>query len=196
MKRKEMEFIINHSPAVVWLWKATAGWPVEYVSDNLCNFGYTPDDFTSSRITYTSIIHPDDLPGVADEVEKYTNEGKTDFTQEYRILTKSGEIRWIDDRTWVRRGADGSVTHYQGIIVDITERKRAEEALHLSEKHMKAIVDVLLFPNLLSTGNIASFTGTRLWRSIAVSSRRMLSVRTSSGGHSTIKSVPVWPICW
>lgn len=126
-KSRELEFIVNHSPAVVWLWRAAEGWPVEYVSDSLALFGYRPDDFTSGRTAYASIVHPDDLPRVAAEVETYTREGRSEFTQEYRILTKSGEIRFIDDRTWVRRGTDGSITHYQGILLDITERKRAEE---------------------------------------------------------------------
>ncbi len=126
-RRQELEFIVNHSPAVVWLWRATEGWPVEYVSDNLEVYGYTPDDFTSGRIAFASIVHPDDIIRVGEEVTQYTREGRTEFSQEYRMLTKSGEIRWIDDRTWIRRGPDGAVTHYQGISIDITERRRAEE---------------------------------------------------------------------
>jgi len=132
VKRQELEFIINHSPAVVWLWKAAEGWPVEYVSGNLTLYGYTPDDFTSGRIAFASIIHPDDLPRVGAEVEQYTREGRTEFTQEYRIFAKSGDIRWIDDRTWVRRRLDGSVTHYQGIAIDITDRKQAQEKIKTS----------------------------------------------------------------
>jgi len=100
---------------------------VEYVSDNLEVYGYTPDDFTSGRIAFASIVHPDDIIRVGEEVTQYTREGRTEFSQEYRMLTKSGEIRWIDDRTWIRRGPDGAVTHYQGISIDITERRRAEE---------------------------------------------------------------------
>ncbi|WP_269850537.1 PAS domain S-box protein [Methanosarcina horonobensis] len=43
------------------------------------------------------------------------------------VLTKSGKIRYIDDRTLIRRNKEGKITYYQGIIVDITERKLAEE---------------------------------------------------------------------
>ncbi len=152
-KRVELEFIINHSPAIAWLWRAVPGWPVEYVSDNLANFGYTPDDFISGRIRYESVIHPDDVQRLAEEIERYTGEGRSEFTQEYRVLTKAGDIRWIDDRTWIRRGVDGTITHYQGIVLDITERKRAEEALRSSEQNLKAIVDGSPIPQFVIDRN-------------------------------------------
>ena len=70
---------------------------------------------------------------IAEEVSRYSEEGRKEFTQEYRILTKSGKIRWIDDRTWIRRDPEGIITHFQGIIIDITERKEAEQKLKKSE---------------------------------------------------------------
>lgn len=136
-KRGELEFIINHSPAVAWLWKNEKGWPVEYVSKNLAIYGYIPDDFINGRVAFASIVHPEDLPRVAAEVERYVEEGRTEFTQEYRILTKSGEVRWFDDSTWVRRNADGLVTHYQGTTVDITRRKQAEEKVRTAQRDLQ-----------------------------------------------------------
>ncbi len=156
-KRKELEFIVNHSPAVVWLWKAEENWPVEFVSENVSQFGYSADDFTSGRVPYASIVHPDDLPRVGAEVEQYTHENRAEFPQEYRIFTKSRDIRWIDDRTWVRRGTDGSVTHYQGIIVDISERKKAEEALRKAYKDLQETKDQLIQSGRLAAlGQLAS----------------------------------------
>ncbi len=126
-KREELEGIINYSPAIVFLWCAAEGWPVEFVSDNIQQWGYTPEDFYSGEVPYAGIIYPSDLERVASEVDHYSQEGRNEFVQEYRVITKGGEVRWLDDRTWIRRDARGVITHYQGIVLDITERKQAVE---------------------------------------------------------------------
>lgn len=130
---KELEFIVNRSGAVVFLWRAEEGWPVEFVSENITQFGYTREDFLTDRTAYATMIYGEDLSRVAAEVAKYSQEGVEEFTQEYRVRTKSGEVRWVDDRTWIRRDETGAITHYQGLILDITKRKLAEERV-LSER--------------------------------------------------------------
>lgn len=126
---KELEFIVNHSGAVAFLWRAVEGWPVEFVSENIIQFGYIKEDLLSGKISYTSLIHEDDRERITSEVERYSTEGVKEFSQEYRIRTKSSEVRWVDDRTWIRRDSSGIITHFQGIILDITERKHAETEL-------------------------------------------------------------------
>jgi len=138
---REMESIINRSPAIAFLWRAQEGWPVEFVSENISQFGYTQEDFLSGAVRYADIVHPDDLDRVAEEVARYSREGLKTFTQEYRIITRSGEARWLDDRTLVRRDSTGSITHYQGIILDITDRKQAEEARLETEERFRAIFE-------------------------------------------------------
>jgi len=133
-KLREMEYIINNSPSIIFLWQNSEGWPVEFVSKNVIQFGYTPEDFYSGKVIYADIIHPDDITRVAEEVSNYSNEDTAEFVQEYRIKTKSGQFKWIDDRTWIRRDSEGNITHYQGIVLDITDHKTADEALKLSEK--------------------------------------------------------------
>jgi PAS domain S-box-containing protein len=102
---------------------------MEFVSKNVAQFGYTVEDFLSGRLPYASIVHPEDMERIAMEVQKHAENGDERFQQEYRILTKNGAVRWIDDRTVIERDRDGRVTHYQGIIIDITERKKVEEAI-------------------------------------------------------------------
>jgi len=134
---REAYSIINRSPAVVFLWKKAEGWPVEFVSDNIVEFfGHTAEEFTSGKVSYETTVHPDDLERVAQEVTTYSKEeDRKEFSHEpYRIITKNGEVKWLDDMTRIRRDEKGDITHYEGIVLDITERVQAEEELRESEE--------------------------------------------------------------
>ncbi len=131
--------IINTSPAVAFLWRAEENWPVEMVSNNITQFGYTVDDFISGRVVYSTIIHPDDFERVASEVEYHGIHNIDEFSQVYRIFGKGKKEYWIDDYTHIRRDTTGRITHYEGIILDISDRRRAEEALKESEEKFRGV---------------------------------------------------------
>jgi PAS domain S-box-containing protein len=138
---QEANLVVENSPVVLFRWGADDTWPVELVSGNVLRFGYTPDEFLSGAITYSVIIHPDDLHRVVREVRDYCAEGADQFRLEYRIMTKGGEVRWVNEHTKVDRNAEGCLTHFQGIVIDVTDRKRMEEAIHESRAKYQAIVD-------------------------------------------------------
>ncbi len=139
--RRETFAIIEQSPIAAFLWRNEPNWPVEFVTRNVRRiFGYTEEDFLSGRIPYNSVIHPDDLEKVTQEVTEYSQEAdRTAFTHEpYRILAKDGEVRWINDHTFIRRDNTGTISHYQGIVEDITAQKQMEAALS-AEKNRLAV---------------------------------------------------------
>lgn len=129
--------VVENSPAVLFRWRATKGWPVEYVSENVRRFGYLPEDLRSGRVPYVSIIHPDDLQRVADEVRAASTGSSGHLTQEYRIVSPEGQIFWVDDRTHLVRDEKGRVRYYQGIVMDITARKEAETELRRREEILR-----------------------------------------------------------
>ncbi|MEX1330264.1 MAG: PAS domain S-box protein [Desulfobacterales bacterium] len=121
--------IINRSKAVAFLWKNAEGWPVKFVSDNVKElFGYKAEEFASGKIAYSGVVHPDDLERVEKEVAIFSaEEGREEFTHDpYRVVTKDEEIKWVDDMTFIRRDENGDITHYEGIVLDISERVSAE----------------------------------------------------------------------
>ncbi|MFC1490462.1 PAS domain-containing protein [Candidatus Latescibacterota bacterium] len=141
---KEINKIISRSPVVIFNWKNEEKWPVEFVSGNVEKlFGYTEEDFTSGKITYEEVIYPDDLERVSKEVEKTSKDKKSDkFEHEpYRIITKTGKVKWIDDRTYILRNDKGEITHFQGIVLNITKRKRIEESLHKSKEKYRLLTE-------------------------------------------------------
>ena len=126
---RQANIVVENSSVTLFRWKAREGWPVEWVSRNVIQFGYAPEELCSGKVLYSSVIHPDDLDPVVSEVAAYTAAGLNHFVQEYRVVTKGGDVRWVQDRTAVERDASGNAAMYEGIVEDITERKEAERAL-------------------------------------------------------------------
>ena len=135
------QLIVDQSPVI--LFRRVAGEPpkLEYLSENIRQFGYSSETFINEEITFKEIVHPDDTGRVGEEVRGYAKADVEEYTQFYRIITKSGETRWVADRTSVVRDDAGIKTHNQGILIDITERKQAEDALRKSEEKYRRIVE-------------------------------------------------------
>ncbi|MFZ2497779.1 MAG: histidine kinase dimerization/phosphoacceptor domain -containing protein [Methanosarcina sp.] len=160
--KEEMERIINNSPVIVFLWKYEEGWPIEFVSENVTQLGYEVEDFTSNRMLYADIVYHEDLKQVEDELSRNVETGCDAYNSEYRIFTRSGDIRWVDERTFIQRDETGGI-HLQGIILDITEHKKADEALlqmedirkkeiHHRIKNNLQVISTLLY---LESGNFS-----------------------------------------
>ena len=121
--------IINSSPAVAFLWKNITNWPVQFASENVVNLlGYTANDFMTGKVVYTDLIHQQDLDQVIREI---VNDSTTKMFKHkpYRMITKSGVTKWIDDSSSIVRDEQGNITHYQGIIIDVTERELAKRKM-------------------------------------------------------------------
>ena len=131
--QKVLENVIKSSPAVVFFWRPENDWPVDFVSENISQFGYDAEDFTSGKMLYGDIIHPSDLENVREEVYRSYRE-EEDLSHEYRILTKSGEVRWVDERSVIKRDDKGNVEYIQGIIMDITDRKNVNNFMRIESE--------------------------------------------------------------
>ena len=92
--------------------------------------GYGPKEVIGRH--YSEFLHPDDLPPITELFEKVLA-GHIEPT-EYRMLTKAGETRWVRTSSRAIKGSNGRI-ELRGVLTDITERKRAEEALR--ESHAK-----------------------------------------------------------
>ncbi|HWQ20796.1 MAG TPA: PAS domain-containing protein [Methanotrichaceae archaeon] len=90
--------------------------------------GFSAQEITGMGMEETSRrIHPEDMPLVVDKVKRSIHEGKG--MVEFRFLCNDGEYRWLADSFTVIRDADGRPVFRCGVILDITERKMAEDEL-------------------------------------------------------------------
>lgn len=144
--RSQEEFgrIVNASPVVVFKLDPVPPWRVDFISDNVTQFGFTPDDFRDGKTNFADVVHPDDLERLESEVLGHITDGEDVFAAEYLGLTKKGETRNISAQVLVRRDSEGNVIGFQGIIIDDTERKKGmEEVKRLAsivENSMDAII--------------------------------------------------------
>jgi PAS domain S-box-containing protein len=101
----------------------------EYVSPAaLSVFGYSPEEFYNTPILIKQAIHPDWHKYFEEQWSNLTK-SKMPPTYEYQIIHKSGEVRWLNQRNILVRDETGRPIAIEGIVTDITERKRAEEEI-------------------------------------------------------------------
>jgi diguanylate cyclase (GGDEF)-like protein/PAS domain S-box-containing protein len=91
--------------------------------------GYAEDDFEDSVPDWRVLVHPDDYTQVQASIREHL-EGKTDmFESVHRLRHKNGEWRWVMSRAKALPDSKGKLKRLVGVELDITDRKRYEEAL-------------------------------------------------------------------
>jgi len=99
--------------------------------------GYSPGDFRNDPYLWYNMVVPEDRDRVSANFSKIV--AGTDLPQiELRITCKDGTIKWISDTSIPHHDENGTLVSYDGVIKDITERKKAEEKLEglLREKEL------------------------------------------------------------
>ncbi|MEO7539323.1 MAG: PAS domain-containing protein, partial [Pyrinomonadaceae bacterium] len=104
-----------------------------YISPTFEIFGYSLDDWMNDPNIWDRIIHPDDRLNVLDRTRTAMRAGDSiDF--EYRVVCENGDLYWVRDRSCFIKDRDGQPLCWQGVILDVTERRLAEEELKKREK--------------------------------------------------------------
>lgn len=104
--------------------------------------GLTLDRSDESHADWLARVHPDDA-AQAERLFRMALEGNaSSYEGEYRIIRQSdGAVRWIAARADIERDADGQAVRLVGAHIDVTEQKRAQDALRESERRLQTLVE-------------------------------------------------------
>ena len=110
------------------------------VNDAFINMlGYSRQEIV--KITFVDITHPDDRQETQG-LSQAVRDGKINFYRsEKRYIKKNGDVVWTIVRATAIRNDDGSIKYWLGLMVDITEHKKAKEALAESEKKYRMLFE-------------------------------------------------------
>jgi PAS domain S-box-containing protein len=101
-------------------------------------FGFPPDVRLRDPNFWVDHLHPEDRDRVL-ELSNWTNETGEPFSAEYRFIGRDGRVVWVRDEAELLRDADGAPMMWQGVLLDITARRHAEDALSRRDEVMTAI---------------------------------------------------------
>lgn len=141
---------VDQSPIITLAWQRDARRTVEYVSANIRQFGYTPDELISGRTPLSALIVPDDRDQVRAQITECITNQQGQCTIEHRLLTPTGAQCWVENHTYVH--ADGDTPRLVSYLLDITARKAAEDSLISTEERLWSLFESAPVPIAISSG--------------------------------------------
>src|SRR5258708_5884854 len=130
-----------------WAWSTATGGPSHWSEECYRVLGFDPTDGLPQGEDFFQRIHPDDRPGFRELVETSIRE-KAEFEADYRVAHPDGRVRDIHVIAHPVLSTSGELVEFVGTVMDVTERKRAEEELRRSEMELRQMVD--LVPQLIA----------------------------------------------
>ncbi len=127
--RDEFRTLVENVPGVVFRSQVDAPWAVMHISQGIEPLtGATPAEFMSSRVTFGDFILREDFTAI-EEAIRTALEHRTSYEVEYRMQARNGQTHWVSERGRVYVDRDGKPLWLDGVIIDVSERKKAEEAI-------------------------------------------------------------------
>ncbi len=130
--------LVEQIQAIIYIVDLGKSRTLDYISPQIRVLGFTPEEWLSQADLHIRQIHPDDRALAMQMIETSRVTG-TPLRHEYRMLTRDGNVMWFRDEAEFIQDESGRNTCMQGLLVDITRNKLAEEALRLSQEELRRL---------------------------------------------------------
>ena len=131
---------IENLPVMFYAVEPTPPHTPIYISPTFAAFGYPLDEWLTNSEIWDHVIHPADRDNVLNGTRLAMQRGENiDF--EYRVICSDGRVLWIRDRSCFIKDNDGKLLCWQGIIMDVTDRKEITDALKVSESRYRQLFE-------------------------------------------------------
>jgi PAS domain S-box-containing protein len=143
--------LVEQVPAIIYTDSAEKIYHTIYISPQLKTItGYDPEEWLSNDKLWEKLIVEEDRPRVLEEYE-HTFAAKEPSISEYRLKTRDGRIIWVSDETRLIRDRKGKPLFWQGVMLNITERKRAEHVQQAIYRISHAVVTTASLDDLFGS---------------------------------------------
>jgi PAS domain S-box-containing protein len=140
MSEERYRTLVEQLPAVTYMQEIENATLV-YVSPQMESvLGYSPEEYLANPDLRSQTIHPKDRGWVLQE-DMRTDETGEPYSVEYRRISRDGRVVWVREEAVLIRDSEGRPLFWQGILMDVTERKHQEEALRQSEALYRTVVE-------------------------------------------------------
>jgi len=130
--------LVEHMPAIVYVDRADESRQTIYINSQVQEIlGYSPEDWITKPDLCIDIVHPEDSERMWKELDESEARGR--FACDYRYIAKEGRVVWVRDEAILLKNEEEKPSVWQGVMLDITAQKEAEEALRQSEERFKLI---------------------------------------------------------
>jgi PAS domain S-box-containing protein len=133
------KLLLQNIPGMVY--RARPDWSTGIIANSKSVCGYSIQDFDSGRVNWLDIIHPDDKARVVKEGSMIL-ERPASITQEYRIVDKDNGVRWVEDHKTSFFSENGVFEGIDGVVFDITQRKKTEQTLRASLDRYRSFIEL------------------------------------------------------
>ena len=143
-----LERIVEHAGFVAFHWVADGirehGFYAKYISNSVAKFGYDRDDFYEGKISWNELIYVEDREILKEEAQHYIEQGKLEYTRQYRVYMKNGQVVPVHDYVHLIVDNDGNIKGVEMVIFDLVMETERNANLLLLENAVNRSSNIVI----------------------------------------------------